>query len=362
VRAYATDGAEARGVASGLQRAHAEGRPWRALAVLTRTNAQLVPVQKALAGVGIPYWAPSQAAVLDDPVARQVLLDLRRDGHRPIQAVVADLEEMAASPDRLDDGADDASRGVLSVLFDLAAAFAVQEPLASARAWLAWLPSAARNSADTGNPGDTVTLCSFHRAKGLEWDAVWVAGMERGLVPISRASTPREEAEERRLLYVALTRAATELHCSWSRQRLFGNRSVPREPSPWLELLAGCGEPDQGDPQGTDHWRRQLAEQRRGLREAARSTGRQVRRRVPAGWPDPDAEVVVSLRSWRLETARTTGVPAYVILHDATLEALASLRPKTVEELLAVPGLGPVKASRYGPSLLSIVAERAASA
>jgi DNA helicase-2/ATP-dependent DNA helicase PcrA len=319
-----------------------------------------------LAAVGIPYWAPSQAAVLDDPVARRVLLDLRRDGHRPIQAVAADLEEMAAgAPDAALDGPDDASRGVLTVLLELAAAFATQEPRASAAAWLAWLPSAARNSADSGNPGDTVTLCSFHRAKGLEWDAVWVAGLERGLVPISRATAPHEEAEERRLLYVALTRAATELHCSWSRQRVFGNRSVPRDPSPWLGLLVAGGRPEGGDRDGraeADHWRRQLAEQRRSLRDAARTTGRQVRRRIPAGWPDPDADVVASLRSWRLETSRSTGVPAYVILHDATLEALASLRPKTLDELLAVPGLGPVKANRYGPSLLSIVAERAVSA
>jgi DNA helicase-2/ATP-dependent DNA helicase PcrA len=363
VRAYASDGAEARGVASGLQRAHAEGRPWRSLAVLTRTNAQLVPVQKALAAAGIPCWAPSQAAVLDDPVARRVLLDIRRERHRPIQAVVADLEEMAAGgPDALHDGPDDASRGALTVLLELAVAFATQEPLASAGAWLAWLPSASRSSTETGSPGDTVTLCSFHRAKGLEWDAVWVAGLERGLVPISRATAPHEEAEERRLLYVALTRAATQLHCSWSRQRVFGNRSLRRDPSPWLDLLVAGRPPVRGGPHAADHWRRQLAEQRLGLRDAARTTGRQVRRRMPTGWPDPDADTVASLRSWRLETARTSGVPAYVILHDSTLEALASLRPKSTEELLDVPGLGPVKANRYGPSLLSIVAERVASA
>jgi DNA helicase-2/ATP-dependent DNA helicase PcrA len=269
---------------------------------------------------------------------------------------------MAAGPSPLEDGPDDASRGVLTVLLELATAFAAQEPLASAGTWLAWLPSAARNSADSGNPGDTVTLCSFHRAKGLEWDSVWVAGLERGLVPISRATAPHEEAEERRLLYVALTRAATELHCSWSRQRVFGNRSVPRDPSPWLDLLSSRQQPGRDATESPDHWRRRLDEQRIGLREAAHATRRQVRRRTPADWPDPDADVVVSLRSWRLETARNSGVPAYVILHDSTLEALASLRPNTIEELLAVPGLGPVKANRYGPSLLAIVAPRAASA
>jgi superfamily II DNA helicase RecQ len=83
---------------------------------------------------------------------------------------------------------------------------------------------------------------------------------------------------------------------------------------------------------------------------------------LPERWPDADPELISSLRAWRLETARSSGVPAYVVLHDVTVEALAALRPRTAEELLAVPGLGPVKAGRYGPSLLTLVAERAASA
>lgn len=356
VRAYANETAEARGIVVGLQSAHAEGRRWRNLAVLTRTNAQLAAMQKALAAAGIPFWAPSSAAVLDDPVARQALLDLRRDSHRSVQAVLADLLEMAGAD------CDDAARGVLTVLAELAGAYASQQPEATAREWLAWLPSASRNSSDTGNPGDSVTLSSFHRAKGLEWEAVWIAGLERGLVPISRAASDSDEAEERRLLYVAMTRAATELHCSWCRQRTFGTRTVPRDPSPWLELVSRSSTPGQPPADEVETWRERLAEQRRGLKEAAKSDRRRVRRPLPAGWPEPDGDLVASLRAWRLETARTTGVPAYVILHDATIEALASLRPRTTDELLAVPGLGPVKAGRYGPSLLSLVSEKAASA
>ena len=59
--------------------------------------------------------------------------------------------------------------------------------------------------------------------------------------------------------------------------------------------------------------------------------------------------------------ARAAGIPAYVVLHDATVAALASLRPRNTEELLRVPGLGPVKASRYGPTLLSLLCDRAAA-
>ncbi len=167
---------------------------------------------------------------------------------------------------------------------------------------------------------------------------------------------------------MALTRAATELRCSWARQRTFGSRPVPREPSPWLDRIAVPGRSSRSDrPDGPRHnatkeWRDRIEEQRRGLRDRSKSARRPIRSRLPQGWADPDPDLVRSLRAWRLDTARTSGVPAYVVLHDVTLEALAALRPTTVEQLLAVPGLGPVKAARYGPSLLSLVAQQVASA
>ncbi len=254
---------------------------------------------------------------------------------------------------------------MLTVLADLARSFAGQEPASSAVTWLNWLPSAVRDNSDEPHETDVVTLCSFHRAKGLEWDAVWVAGLEQGLVPIGRAGSRRADGEERRLLYVALTRAAIELHCSWARERTFGSRPVRRDPSPWLEAIELGAGPPAADPSPTGEssraWRRRLAEQADQLRK--RSGGRRpLGSRLPESWPDPDPDLVHSLKAWRSETARHTGVPTYVILHDVTLDALAALRPSTTDQLLAVPGLGPVKVGRYGPILLSIVADRAATA
>ena len=81
---------------------------------------------------------------------------------------------------------------------------------------------------------DAVDVATFHAAKGLEWPIVHLAGMEQGLVPISRAQTPAEIAEERRLLYVAITRAERELHCHWASERAFGDRTSARSPSPYL--------------------------------------------------------------------------------------------------------------------------------
>ena len=98
-----------------------------------------------------------------------------------------------------------------------------------------------RNEEDTedgfSNGSDAVDLATFHAAKGLEWPIVHLAGLEQGLVPISRAQTSAEIAEEQRLLYVAITRAGQELHCHWAAERAFGDRAVARSPSPYLNAI-----------------------------------------------------------------------------------------------------------------------------
>ncbi len=308
VRCYPSETAEAQGVALAIRRAHLDGRPWSEMAILARTNAQLKPFQDALAAAGVPFWAPSS--------------ELDREEEDETRA--SDRSDLAGP------------RGVKGI--------------------------------------DAVTLCSFHRAKGLEWEAVWLVGLEAGYVPIARAGGKGYD-EERRLLYVAMTRAGRELHCSWSRLRSFGGRPVPREPSPWLELIS----PNGGDggsgvgganlepadiESGVEFWRERLRAQRQALAGHDRQAVKRRRgpKRDTPGWPDPDQEIVAGLRTWRSQAARASGVPPYVILHDATISAVASLRPRNHEELVTVPGLGPVKASRYGSTLLAIVAKRAVPA
>jgi len=84
-----------------------------------------------------------------------------------------------------------------------------------------------------------VDLSTFHRAKGLEWTSVSVVGIEDGYVPIIYAESSAAREEERRLLYVALTRASRDLHCSWARSRTMGaGRTMERRPSPWLAAVA----------------------------------------------------------------------------------------------------------------------------
>jgi DNA helicase II / ATP-dependent DNA helicase PcrA len=386
VRAYPTDAAEVHGVVSELRRAKASGLAWAHLAVLLRTNAQASAFEVACRTAGVPCRVSGVTSVLDQPAVRTALAQIGRSPGTPIAAVVADLAELAAAAADARAGgeavyretsggpeADQEATLALEATVGLARDFQRLDPLASAAAFAAWLQATIRSDrADRSTPSETVTICTFHRAKGLEWPAVWVTGLELGLVPIAHATTSAAVAEERRLLYVALTRAERELRCSWAEHRSYGGRPVPREPSPWLEGIASTamviGGPDGHDGVPADEplatiWPQRFAAERERL--AAGSSGRRRRSRSAGGTrtsPAGDWAVLDALTGWRATTARASGVPPHVLFHDATLEALAAARPSTVDELLAVPGVGPVKASRYGPTLLALVAQHRASA
>jgi DNA helicase-2/ATP-dependent DNA helicase PcrA len=373
VHGFESDRAEAHGLAAAMVAAHGEGRRWSSMAVLTRTNAQLELVQEALSGAGVPWWSAAASALLDHPAVRQVLSGLwatrRSSPGQPLRMALADLEELISEYGPGGGPAAAESVAALGALLEAGASLAAARPEATLANWLDWLPTTVADRSDRTGPPDTVTLCSFHRAKGLEWDLVWVAGVEEGLVPMGRARSPAAEREERRLLYVALTRAVEELHVSWAATRWFGTRPVPRQPSRWLEAVAAAAaaESESGngvveDAPGRQVWKERLAEPRAALRRSAAQAGRPLGRRTPDDWPAADDGLRRALIAWRLEAARSTGIPPHAILHDVTVEALASLRPRTMDGLLSIPGFGAVKAARYGPVLLDILGVRAESA
>jgi DNA helicase II / ATP-dependent DNA helicase PcrA len=393
VRAYPDDQAEAHGVVAELRQRRATGLPWSQMAILVRTNAQVALLEMACRSAQVPYRLAGARPLLDDPDIQAILADLGRRRGDLFALVAADLARLAGGDEDAAavgdseaersavpaDGADSgdgrsvgprgawpaapeptvAQRTIAArTVADLAADFQRMEGRPTVDGFLSWLgPATSRDRIDDGPAG--VTISTFHRAKGLEWHTVWVTGLEEGLVPIVHAQTQQAAMEERRLLYVALTRAGDELHCSWARRRTFGDRPVARNPSPWLALLAG-GASGYEAPQITPDalWRRRLADQRDQL-AGCRRPGSGLRDAQVAA---ADPGVVDALRAWRAAAARAAGVPAHVVLHDATLAAVATQRPATADQLLDVPGLGPVKVSRYGAVLLDLVAAHRASA
>jgi DNA helicase II / ATP-dependent DNA helicase PcrA len=428
VCSYLSDEAEAGGVAAELHDAHAGGLPWSQMAILVRTNAQGEPLRRALEAAGIPCAALSQADVLRHPAAVEALEELRAQASLPIAVAVADLAAAVV----VATGADAA---VLTLLADFARDLRRLDHRATVGGFLAWLPSAAgREPGMIGQP-DAVTIASFHRAKGLEWRAVWVCGLEAGLMPIAHASTAAARAEERRLLYVALTRAEVDLRCSWAARRAFGDRTSAREPSPWLAAIGEASTAAEAAPDSKD-WRAVLAEQRRQLRqdvddrraggarsaeavEIPRAEAVEIPSTAPgdretsdhaggedggepadgskgqlgldldagAGSTPPDAaefpvggddvddhprssvapsestatpirdqQIASRLSSWRAARARGVGIPAQAVLQDRSIEALAVLRPSAAADLGEIPGLGAVRAARFGATLLELVA------
>ncbi len=356
IRTFERDVDEARSIARLVRDRHAPGTPWSQIAVLTRTNAQLVAFEEAFRAGGIPVRVRGGGAFLERPEVKAALGELGR----PDGALAPGLADMAAavrqgSPE-LGTAAEE-RRALLEELVRLGHDYLALEAEASVAGFTAWLAAGLRSEAPHAVT-DAVDLATFHAAKGLEWPVVFIAGLERGLVPISHATTDEARDEERRLLYVAVTRAERELHCSWARQRTFGARSLRRQASPWLEeiqvaraaLAAGEAHP------GSTAWRSRLADERarlHGLRGGRAAVGGRTGVKIGSA---ADPGLLDALKSWRAEAARAGGVPAYVVFHDTTLAAVAEARPRTQTALLDLPGLGPVKAERYGDALLAVIA------
>jgi DNA helicase-2/ATP-dependent DNA helicase PcrA len=230
IAGYETAEAEAAAVAGLCRRAFTRGVSWADMAILYRTNAQAAVLEAALVRRGIPSHVAEVGRFTADSDARAVLEPLRaleRESPRPFAELLSDLaaDESLTTPEL---------RAQRDLVLQLGRDYVDTEANGSVAGFGAWLDLAARAEAPAP---DGVTLTTFHRAKGLEWPVVFVTGLERGFVPISWATSADARAEERRLLHVALTRAAEELHCSWARNRQMGTRRIAREPSPYLARL-----------------------------------------------------------------------------------------------------------------------------
>ena len=366
VTAFASDVDEARGVARLLRDRHSVQVPWSHMAILTRTNAQSLLFEEALRAVGIPHRVKDRGAFLHLAEVKEVLNVLRRSPAAvPFSARMTDLEDMAREATEKGVvgtlGVNERAANIEGVV-RLGVEFLALDPAGTTEGFLSWLSATITSKNDEPDRlADVVEITTFHRSKGLEWPIVVLAGLERGFVPIGQADNQDAWDEERRLMYVAVTRAERELHLTWAKSRTFGTRTTNRSPSPYLDnvtaAIASIEEPSKGD------WKAVLRAQREKL-AAAKAAGvpgiRGTKRASVELGTNADPVVLEALKKWRASKARATGVPAFVICHDTTLAAMAEANPRTRDALLGVPGMGPVKIERYGDDIISVI-ETAAS-
>ncbi|HEX3225622.1 MAG TPA: ATP-dependent DNA helicase UvrD2 [Gaiellaceae bacterium] len=285
-------------------RIRAAGSPLEEQAILVRTNARAADVEELLHEAGIPFQG---ASLLARDAARRLLKALPRDGDAESSVREAAVAQgwLESPPDKLGER-EQTRQADLARLVRLAESF--DGDVADYTVML--------HERFGASAGRGVHLLTLHRAKGLEFEAVYLPFVEEGELPIRRGDID----EERRLFYVGLTRAKRRLVVTWS-----------GKPSRFLGEL--------------------------GYSRVSET------RRVSDTAVLPETPVFAALRAWRAERAKADEVPAYVVFHNTTLAEIAERSPRTLAELGRVPGVGPTKLERYGDDVLATLsrAPRAAA-
>ncbi|WP_067970892.1 ATP-dependent DNA helicase UvrD2 [Mycolicibacter icosiumassiliensis] len=360
-REHPDEVAEATAVAKSIARLIEGGTAAAEIAVLYRINAQSEVYEEALTEAGVAYQVRGGEGFFTRQEIRQALVALQRaaqrgaDGPLPetVRAVLEPLGLTAEPPT----GAQARERWeALGALAELVDDEVAQRPDLDLPGLLAEL----RMRADSRHPPTVqgVTLASLHAAKGLEWDAVFLVGLADGTLPISHALAhgPDSEAveEERRLLYVGVTRARIHLALSWALARAPGGRAS-RKPSRFLSGIA-----PQAVVSATPAKRRSRSTPKhcRVCNKDLATPAAIMLSRCETCAADVDTELLVALKDWRLRTATELKVPAYIVFSDNTLTAIAEMLPVDEAALVAIPGIGARKLEQFGSDVLELVRNR----
>ena len=366
LRQHADDPAEAAWIADEIAGMVGRGHPASEIAVLMRTNAQSEAFEAALAAADVPYLVRGGERFFARPEVRQGVLLLRGaarsdDGSVPLSDLVRDVLAGAGwTPEPPSSGGAVRERWEsLNALATLADDLAMISPEARIVDLVRDLDE--RAAAQHAPAVQGVTLASLHAAKGLEWNTVFVAGCSDGFLPITLAEGPAAIEEERRLLYVGVTRARRDLRLSWAAARNPGGRAS-RRPSRFLDpaadVLGPAARPADSTSRrvrGAGPTRRASATCRSCGTELTTAASRKIGRCASCP-PTYDEATFEALRTWRVAVARAAAVPAYVVFTDATLVAIAESKPASVAGLAAISGVGARKLEAYGPSVLAVLA------
>jgi DNA helicase-2/ATP-dependent DNA helicase PcrA len=362
---------EATAVAKRCRDLIGSGTPASEIAVLFRTNAQSEAYEKALAESEVPYVVRGAERFFERAEIRQAMVAMRAAvrsvpaGTPLVEAVVEALSATGWARDQPPTGGAQREQWeALAALVALAEEYAAAPdilPIGEAGAvqrdvsLAAFGAELARRAEQQHAPTVAgVTLASLHSAKGLEWDAVFLVGLADGTLPTMYAKTPEQLEEERRLLYVGVTRARQWLWLSYGQRRSSGGRA--RRPCRFLPQLERHRSFEKaGESRKPVSRRNQVVSCRVCGATLLAGPDRKLGR-CPTCPSDLDEDLFERLTTWRARVAAEQKVPAYVVFTDATVVALAERRPATPPELLAIAGIGPRKLGQYGAAVFALVA------
>lgn len=382
---YTDEPAEAEGAARRIRELIDAGVPAAEIAVLFRTNSQSETYEQALADAGVPYQLRGAERFFDRPEVRKAGIALRGaarfGGNDALLDGAVDLPSQVRAVLSGEGGwtpVPPAGSGAVRERWEsLAALVNLAQDLAAARLgatlgdFVAELDE--RANAQHAPTVQGVTLASLHAAKGLEWDAVFLVGVAEGMLPITYAKTDEQIEEERRLLYVGVTRARERLHVSWALSRSPGGRPN-RRPSRFLDGLRpgttptvgrGAAATAGGVERGVLAAAAAAAVPRRTQRTPARcrvcgrtltDAGEMKLMRCEDCPSDMDEGLYERLREWRAAQAAQSGQPDFCVFTDRTLMAIAEARPDSAAELSRIPGVLSRKLRSYGADVLAICA------
>ncbi|MFF1634051.1 ATP-dependent helicase [Leifsonia sp. NPDC058248] len=246
---FPDDRAEARAVAQQVAAELAAGAKPEDIAILYRVNVQAAALEQALGDLGISYQIRGSKRFFDLPEVRQAIMSLRAASvsiaDEPLFKSVSDvLRSLGWSQEPPD------ARGAVRDRWEsLNAIMGLVDLAPAGTTFRRFTDELLVRQAGQHEPTlSAVTLATLHSAKGLEWESVHLIGLSEGLVPISYAKTFEQIDEERRLLYVGITRARRRLRISWSATGNLGGRALQRQPSRFLAELGtrtprAAGEP-----------------------------------------------------------------------------------------------------------------------
>ncbi len=356
---FTSDVEEASAIAIKIRALLDEGVDARTIAVLVRLNALTVALERAFDQLSVPYVMRGATKFFDRREVKQVLLALRAESYSHQEQSLTDVVTEAAT--RFGWSAHPGSQSAeakstweaLSALVALARDVESADPTASI---VDFFEEVARLTLAQHEPvAEAVTIATIHAAKGLEWDTVFLPGLSETVMPYFMASTEAEVAEERRLMYVAMTRAKTSLHLSWPASR--SGQSLA--PSRFLgELGAEVTAPV---AQSRVRARAMAPEMRllncrscgKGLISALETSVMRCRT-CPA--PNVEARVAM-LKAWRDDYAARTELLPWLVLTEASMTAMAEVAPKTQRGLLHIQGMTELKFEEFGQELLDVISQ-----